>query len=216
MFTCLNWRPFLAENNSGYRDGSQKRIVVVGIPGIGKTTVISRAAGLLRQANQNTEIVVFGTVMFEESKKLGLKNRDELRNLSIDEQRSLQEMAAQKICGMQANVLLIDTHLFIRTSEGFYPGLPMQLLNALKPTHFAMIAADAQEVANRRNRDKTRQRDLSSIDEIKTELEISRIVISCCSVLSGSPFMIIINKENEIDKAASAIADMIISNSKFR
>ena len=201
----------MVENkNNGYSDASPKnRIVVVGIPGIGKTTVISRAAELLRQANQNTEIVVFGTLMFEESKKLGITNRDDLRNLSISQQKSLQEMAAQKIHGMQADVLLIDTHLFIKTAEGFYPGLPMHLINALGPTHFVMIAADAQEIVNRRNSDKTRQRDLASVKQIETELEISRIVVSCCSVISGSPFMIIINKENEIDKAASAIASMI-------
>jgi len=135
----------LAENNtSQIRDPKpKKRIVVVGIPGIGKTTVISRAAELLRQANKNTQIVVFGTLMFEESKKLGVRNRDELRNLSITQQRTLQEMAAQKIHGMQADVLLIDTHLFIKTSEGFYPGVPMHLINALRPTHLVMIAADA-------------------------------------------------------------------------
>lgn len=201
----------MVENkNNGYLDASpKKRIVVVGIPGIGKTSVISRAAELLRQANQNTEIVVFGTLMFEESKKLGITNRDDLRNLSLSQQKSLQEMAAQKIRGMQADVLLIDTHLFIKTAEGFYPGLPMHLINALGPTHFVMIAADAQEIVNRRNSDKTRQRDLASVKQIETELEISRIVVSCCSVISGSPFMIIINKENEIDKAASAIASMI-------
>jgi adenylate kinase len=201
----------LAENNiSKIRDPNpKKRIVVVGIPGIGKTTVISRAAELLRQADKNTEIVVFGTLMFEESKKLGVRNRDELRNLSIDQQRKLQEMAAQKIHGKQADVLLIDTHLFIKTSEGFYPGVPMHLINALRPTHFVMIAADAQEILNRRNSDKTRQRDLATVKEIETELEISKIVVSCCSVISGSPFMIVINKENDIDNAASAIASVI-------
>jgi adenylate kinase len=201
----------LAENNtSQIRDPKpKKRIVVVGIPGIGKTTVISRAAELLRQANKNTQIVVFGTLMFEESKKLGVRNRDELRNLSITQQRTLQEMAAQKIHGMQADVLLIDTHLFIKTSEGFYPGVPMHLINALRPTHFVMIAADAQEILNRRNSDKTRQRDLASVKEIETELEISKIVVSCCSVISGSPFMIVMNKENNIDNAASAIASVI-------
>ena len=201
----------MAESNtSGIRDPlPKKRIVVVGIPGIGKTTVISRAAELLRQANKNTEIVVFGTLMFEESKKLGVRNRDELRNLSITQQRTLQEMAAQKIHGMQADVLLIDTHLFIKTAEGFYPGVPMHLINALRPTHFVMIAADAQEILNRRNSDKTRQRDLATVKEIETELEISKIVVSCCSVISGSPFMIVINKENDMDNAATAIASVI-------
>jgi adenylate kinase len=201
----------LAENNTSeiHDPKPKKRIVVVGIPGIGKTTVISRAAELLCQANKNTQIVVFGTLMFEESKKLGVRNRDELRNLSITQQRTLQEMAAQKIHGMQADVLLIDTHLFIKTSEGFYPGVPMHLINALRPTHFVMIAADAQEILNRRNSDKTRQRDLATVKEIETELEISRIVVSCCSVISGSPFMIVMNKENNIDNAASAIASVI-------
>ncbi|HEY1247997.1 MAG TPA: adenylate kinase [Nitrososphaera sp.] len=201
----------MAESNtSGNRDHlPKKRIVVVGIPGIGKTTVISRASELLRQANKNTEIVVFGTLMFEESKKLGVRNRDELRNLSITQQRTLQEMAAQKIHGMRADVLLIDTHLFIKTAEGFYPGVPMHLINALRPTHFVMIAADAQEILNRRNSDKTRQRDLATVKEIETELEISKIVVSCCSVISGSPFMIVINKENDMDTAAAAIASVI-------
>lgn len=201
----------MAENNTSeiHDPKPKKRIVVVGIPGIGKTTVISRAAELLCQANKNTQIVVFGTLMFEESKKLGVRNRDELRNLSITQQRTLQEMAAQKIHGMQADVLLIDTHLFIKTSEGFYPGVPMHLINALRPTHFVMIAADAQEILNRRNSDKTRQRDLATVKEIETELEISRIVVSCCSVISGSPFMIVMNKENNIDNAASAIASVI-------
>ncbi len=128
----------MVENNtSGYPDASpKKRIVVVGIPGIGKTTVISRAAELLRQANQNTEIVVFGTLMFEESKKLGVKNRDELRNLSISEQRSLQEMVAQKIHGMRAEVLLIDTHLFIKTADGLSWTSDASALKIIKPTHF--------------------------------------------------------------------------------
>ncbi len=129
--------------------------------------------------------------------------------VSITQQRTLQEMAAQKIHGMQADVLLIDTHLFIKTAEGFYPGVPMHLINALRPTHFVMIAADAREILNRRNSDKTRQRDLATVKEIETELEISKIVVSCCSVISGSPFMIVINKENDMDNAATAIASVI-------
>ena len=55
----------------------------------------------------------------------------------------------------------------------------MHLINALRPTHFVMIAAEAQEIVNRRNSDKTRQRDSLSVKEIETELEISRIVVSC-------------------------------------
>ena len=48
-----------------------KRAVIVGIPGVGKTTVITRAAEILNKKRKTT-IVVFGTVMFEEAKKIGL------------------------------------------------------------------------------------------------------------------------------------------------
>ena len=45
------------------------------------------------------------------------KNRDEMRNLSILDQRNLQEDAAKRIAQMKENIVIIDTHLFIRTSE---------------------------------------------------------------------------------------------------
>ena len=79
---------------------SRKRVVaiVVGIAGVGKSTVISRAAELLSQKNTKATIIVFGTLMFEESKKMGLKNRDEMRKLSIEDQHLLQDIACKKNC----------------------------------------------------------------------------------------------------------------------
>ena len=58
----------MAENN--------KRVVVVGIPGVGKTTVISRTAEILNQRGTQTAVVVFGTMMFEEAKKLGINKEN--------------------------------------------------------------------------------------------------------------------------------------------
>ena len=60
------------------------------------------------------ETVVFGTLMFEEANKKGLKNRDEMRNLSIEDQRNLQEDAAKRIAEMKEKIVIIDTHLFIK------------------------------------------------------------------------------------------------------
>lgn len=56
---------------------SRKRVVaiVVGIAGVGKSTVISRAAELLSQKNTKATIIVFGTLMFEESKKNGFEEQ---------------------------------------------------------------------------------------------------------------------------------------------
>ncbi|AFU57152.1 adenylate kinase [Candidatus Nitrososphaera gargensis Ga9.2] len=191
----------MAENN--------KRAVIVGIPGVGKTTVITRAAEMLNEKRKTT-VVVFGTVMFEEAKKMGLKSRDEMRRMPVEEQRRLQEMAAQRIAEMRDSIVLIDTHLFINTAEGYYPGLPMRLLNIMKPTNMIMVAADANEIAERRRTDQTRQRDIASAENIQKELDISRVMVSSCSILTGAPFAIIMNNDGQVDEAAANIAKILL------
>jgi adenylate kinase len=195
----------LAENN--------KRAIIVGIPGVGKTTVITRAAEMLNHKRKTT-VVVFGTVMFEEAKKMGLKSRDEMRRMPVEDQRRLQEMAAQRIADMKDDIVLIDTHLFINTGEGYYPGLPMRLLNIMKPTNMVMVAADAQEIADRRMTDQTRQRDIASAENIQKELDISRVMVASCSILTGAPFAIIMNSDGKIDEAASNIAKMLLGDER--
>ena len=186
-----------------------KRAVIVGIPGVGKTTVITRAAEILNKKRKTT-IVVFGTVMFEEARKIGLKSRDEMRRMPVEDQRRLQEMAAQRIAEMNDDILLVDTHLFINTGEGYYPGLPMRLLNIMKPTNMIMVAADAIEIAKRRKTDLTRRRDIISAENIQKELDISRMMVASCSILTGAPFAIIMNNDGQVDEAAANIARTLL------
>jgi adenylate kinase len=187
-----------------------KRAIVVGIPGVGKTTLITRAAELLNQKRKTT-VVIFGTIMFEEAKKnMGLKNRDELRRLAVEDQRRLQDLAAQRITEMNDDIVIIDTHLFVNTEEGYYPGLPMRLLSIMKPTNMVMVAADPGEIAERRKSDQTRQRDISSVENIQKELDISRVMVASCSVLTGAPFAIIMNNNGQMDKAAANIAKILL------
>ncbi|MEW6603764.1 MAG: adenylate kinase [Thermoproteota archaeon] len=187
---------------------NSKRAIIVGIPGVGKTTVITRAAEMLNQKRKTT-VVVFGTVMFEEAKKMGLKSRDEMRRMPVEDQRRLQEMAAQRIADMKDDIVLVDTHLFINTGEGYYPGLPMRLLNIMKPTNLVMVAAEAEEIAERRKTDQTRQRDIASPEDIQKELDISRVMVASCSILTGAPFAIIMNSDGGVDKAAANIAKIL-------
>jgi adenylate kinase len=190
-----------------------KRAVIVGIPGVGKTTVITRATEMLSQKRKAT-VVVFGTVMFEEAKKMGLKSRDEMRMMPVEDQRRLQEMAAQRITEMNDDIVLIDTHLFINTEEGYYPGLPMRLLSIMKPTNMVMVAADAREIAERRKSDQTRQRDIISAENIQKELDISRIMVASCSILTGAPFAIIMNNDGQLGEAAANIARILLGDGR--
>ena len=77
--------------------------------------------------------------MFEESKKMGLKNRDEMRKLSNRKSTSSTRYSPKRIAQMNEEILIIDTHMFINTTEGYYPGIPSRLLEILKPSYLIMI-----------------------------------------------------------------------------
>jgi len=182
-----------------------KRVIIVGIPGVGKTTIVSRVVELLKEKHISVSVSIFGTVMFEEAKKKGLQSRDDLRKLSVKEQKDLQSMAAKRIASISDEAVIVDTHAFISTKEGFYPGLPHNVLEILNPDSFIMISARPEEIYNRRMKDTTRTRDIVSIDEIKKELDVTSAMLSTCSILCGSPIKMVLNTEGKVDEAAKGI-----------
>ena len=77
-----------------------KRVVIVGIPGVGKTTVVTEVYSILQQKNITIKNLTFGTIMFQEAEKIGISDRDEMRKLSVSEQQSLQIRAAKNIANI--------------------------------------------------------------------------------------------------------------------
>ena len=74
-------------------------IVVTGIPGVGKTTVMKKAV-----EGMDRNIVTFGTVMMEIAKELNLVNkRDEMRKLTLKQQKNLQIKTAERIAKLMLN-----------------------------------------------------------------------------------------------------------------
>ncbi|MCP8317475.1 MAG: adenylate kinase [archaeon] len=182
-----------------------KRVIIVGIPGVGKTTVVNKIVEMIKKKDFAVESVVFGTVMFEEAKKLGIKHRDEMRKLPIDEQRKLQIDAADSIAKMKADFLIIDTHLLINTREGYWPGLPLEVLKTLSPSNLILIEALPHEIASRRMGDLERYRDLADETEIAKEIEIARSMLSATGIIAGAPILIVMNRENHIEEVANQI-----------
>lgn len=158
----------------------------------------------------------FGTIMFEQAKKLlSIKNRDELRKLSLEQQRSLQEMTANYIFSLSNEIVIIDTHLFINTVEGYYPGIPYKLLNILNPSNLILLTANSDEVYERRKTDIARQRDMISADDISNELNISKIMIASSSIFSGCPFSIIPNNNGQLEEATNRICNTIVHQNQM-
>ncbi len=182
------------------------RVVVVGIPGVGKTTVLDKLSSRLDGAR----LVTFGSVMLEEAKRRKwVKERDEMRRLPVGRQRQLQGLAAARIARMADDVVLVDTHLFIRTREGFWPGLPYDVVRALKPTHLVLVEASPEEVSARRAADGARSRDAMTREELVEEAELGRSFLTVSSTLTGAPMLIVKNPEGRAESTADQLASLI-------
>lgn len=189
--------------------GDSKKVVMVGIPGVGKSTLVAKIVEILKARQKSVSVNSFGTLMFEEAQKIGIKDRDDLRKLSMDEQKNLQKKAAEKIANLNDDLVIIDTHAFIITNAGFYPGLPNHVLDIIKPSNFISVYARPEEIYNRRMKDTTRNRDIVSIDKIKKEMSINDAMLSSCAVYSGSPMKPVFNTEGKVEEAANTVISAI-------
>ncbi len=186
-----------------------KKIILVGIPGVGKTTLLTKMVDILKDHKKNVIVINYGSLMFDVAKENGLEDRDLLRKLSVTEQQRLQKMAAETIATHDEEVVIIDTHAFISSPEGYYPGLPEHVLKIIKPSNFVSVAAKPEEIYNRRMKDDSRNRDKITIDNIKKELDYQSGMISACAVITGSPVRHVLNGEGKVEEAADKIIKAI-------
>ncbi len=178
------------------------RIVVGGVPGVGKSTVLNI---LKDKLGARLEIVNYGTVMLEEAKLRGAADRDEIRKLPAQVQREIQASAARKIASMGAEFLVVDTHFSIKTPQGYLPGMPSHVVSALAPGALVVLYASAEEVASRRAADPTRSRD-SSLESVREELEMEKLFAVAASNEIGAPLAIVENRQGEAELAAARLA----------
>ncbi len=182
---------------------------MTGIPGVGKTTLLAKVVEIIKSHDKSVNVLSFGTLMFEIAKENGLKERDDLRKLPLKEQQNLQKIVAEKIAAQTDELVIIDTHAFIHSPEGYYPGLPEHVLKIIKPTNFVSVSAKPEEIYNRRMKDNTRNRDKITLINIKKELEYQTGMISACAVITGSPVRHILNDEGKVDEAVDKIITSI-------
>ncbi len=179
------------------------RVVVTGVPGVGKTTVMEPAAKMAGR-----KIVTYGTVMFDMAKSEGLVNdRDEMRKMPINTQRDLQKRAAKKIHDM--GDVVIDTHCTIKTPNGYWPGLPKHVLEALMPDTIVLIEAKPEEIAKRRAKDPSRARDTDLIESIIEHQQINRYTAMSYATLTSATVMILKNEEGKVEDSAKKLAAIL-------
>jgi len=178
-------------------------IVVTGIPGVGKTTVMKKAA-----EGMNVEFVTFGTVMVDIATETGLvKDRDEMRKLTLEQQKDLQIKSAEKIASME-NVIL-DTHCTVKTPKGYMPGLPEWVIKRINPMAIVVVEADPEEIFNRRAGDPTRNRDPDTKEQINEHQMINRAAAMAYAALTGATVKIVFNHDDAIEDAVKQAAPVL-------
>ena len=187
-------------------------VIVSGLPGVGKTTVVDMAIDMLEKEGVRIGIVNYGTVMLEAAKELGLvSHRDEMRKLKVSQQLALQREAAKKISEISQNydVLLVDTHLFISTPRGKWPGLSINNLEYLDIAQIIVIEASPQEILKRRMTDTSRYRDMADEEALKEDIEYNRMLAATLSIYTSCPVAYILNNEGKADVAAKKLYEIL-------
>ena len=178
-------------------------IIVTGIPGVGKTTVMEAAA-----EKAAAKIVVYGTQMFDVASAKGLvEHRDDMRRLDPSVQKEVQMAAAETMAAM--GDIIVDTHCTIKTPKGYLPGLPAWVLEKLKPTSIVLVEADAAEIKGRRESDETRNRDEDSLASIEEHQEQNRRFAAAYSVLTGATVHTVYNHDGRVDDAIEQILPVV-------
>lgn len=180
-----------------------KVVVVAGVPGAGKSTVVEGALKRLRENGKVYKLVNYGDVMLELMReRAGVKDRDEMRRIPLELYREVQREAGERIAEFaRAEPVLLDTHCLVRKPEGYYPGLPSWVLEGLKPEVIVLIEASPQEVIARRFRDESRRRDEELLEEVAEHQGLNRAIAMAYAALSGATVKIIKNREGEVEKA---------------
>jgi adenylate kinase len=186
-------------------------VVVTGVPGSGKSTVISGALRELKQLGIDYSLLNFGDVMLEIMReKDGVTNRDDMRKIPVGRYREVQREAAMQIARAAAQKpVLLDTHCLIKKPEGYYPGLPRWVLDELKPDSIVLVEASPREIAGRRMRDATRQRDEDLEEIIDEHQQMNRAAAMAYSAFSGASVSVIQNRDKGLNKAIEELVSAL-------
>jgi adenylate kinase len=186
-----------------------KKVIITGVPGVGKTTVVNEALKKLSLEGVEYKAINFGTFMFEVAMNEKIvQDRDQMRTLDRAVQKRLQQHAAKAIAQIQGNVL-IDTHASVKTPKGFLPGLPEWVLREIMPDSIVLVETDDDQILMRRLTDETRSRDKEGSRSIAEHQQFNRSFAAAYAMLTGCTVKIVINADFLLDRAAEDMATVL-------
>ena len=181
-------------------------IIVVGVPGAGKTTVINGAIEKIKN-DYNKDVILLNLAIQE---KL-VENRDQIRKLPTSVQRDLQKRAAEEIAKKSiGSIVIVDTHALIRTNNGYLIGLPEWVVKPLAPKTIVCVEAMPEQIAMRRVTDEARIRDGEAAASIDEHQLLNRVAAISVGTLTGATVRIIKNYDNQLESAINELISTLM------
>ncbi len=186
-----------------------KKVIITGVPGVGKTTVVNEALKKLEAEGVRYQSINFGTFMFDVAVKEHIvKDRDQMRTLDRTVQKKLQQRAGQAIAQVPGNVL-IDTHASVKTPKGYLAGLPEWVLREIMPDCIVLVETDDDQILMRRLTDEIRTRDKEGSRSIAEHQQFNRSIAAAYAMLTGCTIKIITNADFLLDRASSDLSEVL-------
>lgn len=186
-----------------------KKIIITGVPGVGKTTVINQAMEALTAEGISYQNINFGSFMFEVAQSEGLaEDRDQMRKLDRTVQKRLQKLAAEKMAAIDGNVI-IDTHASVKTPAGYLAGLPEWVLTALMPDTIVLVETDDDQILLRRLSDASRVRDMEGAGSIREHQQMNRSFATAYAMLTGCTVAIVTNADHLLEQGVKALVAVL-------
>lgn len=182
--------------------------IVVGLSGVGKSTVIGKA---IESSESEFQLINYGDRMLSLAKDREIvEDRDEMKNIERAIYKEIQIDAAESIAEESNNGdIIIDTHAAIKSQLGYIPGLPRWTVENLEPETISMIDIDSKEIVERRAEDPERDREDDSVEAIEEYRGVAREMAASGAMLTGAYFRIIYNEEGKVDEAAAQLAETL-------
>jgi len=185
-------------------------IIVVGVPGVGKTSVINEAKKYLKY---EFKVVNTGDIIFELAKeKYNINNRDEIRKkLTFEQQKEIQKEAIKRIKEMEKeNDIILDTHLIIESYEGYIPGMLREYAEILRPDGIAVIISDPDKIFVRRLKDiQIRGRDIENLKRIEIQQNLTIYFTTIFMFEYSTILEVINNEEGLLEESAKKFAEFL-------
>ncbi len=177
---------------------------LVGVPGVGKTSLCKCAAGAL-----GYKYVNYGELMLDVAMSNGLaSNQDEMFKLDIEVQQSIWLSAANKVNDMEkfSNKIIVDLHGVDKSEIGYIISLPIEIIT---PDLIVIVESSYENIIMRRYHDKSRVRVLENLKEVTEHMEMLRMSMMACSVIHGS-YLNLIDNDN-FDKCLNELKHILSS-----